>query len=541
MKDISAKIAAKDIKGRGLIKIDPQFVGDIYRRDVWSDLQEFTVPAAGFTLANGYINVSANQANSLLLLWNTALINHSLSYTYRATNGLTNALGLRIGFKSINDTAPNSCDFWFNEATRKIGYFKSFGAETTEGTQVLPSYTPGDLLRLTINSSTAGFTAVVDNLTTGQSIVRTEASGPSKNTSNIAITAQNTPVEYTVSSLSYSCPTSTGGTYVVGDSIDVGSAALTVAARYATLIGAKIAAGSGDKTREVVLRLSEIVRLNPAQVVLKIGTNDTDLSSFKANYIKIVNTLTQAGINVIKLTPPPSSNRDMTAYVDWIKTTYPASHIDIFTPMKAVAGTGYNPIYDSGDGVHPNNAGHAIIASTILNSSIFTEKEDYRETSEDFAGKLNPTGVNPGDYGPSYMSVGADGRIKSIWQLFRFDRLLNRIFTDITLQSSASIRASSFYGLADAVITSQGTNFVSILTNSFSKLIARFFHSGGIGFGEPNDPGAGNYKFNGTVIAKKTITTELLVYADNAAAASSGLVAVNEQYRTPTGVVMVRF
>lgn len=48
-------------------------------------------------------------------------------------------------------------------------------------------------------------------------------------------------------------------------------------------------------------------------------------------------------------------------------------------------------------------------------------------------------------------------------------------------------------------------------------------------------------RLSGRAIANKLTITEMPVYADNAAAVASGLVAVGETYRTPTGVAMVRF
>jgi lysophospholipase L1-like esterase len=50
---------------------------------------------------------------------------------------------------------------------------------------------------------------------------------------------------------------------------------------------------------------------------------------------------------------------------DWITANYPASDvIDTWTPLLTGTNT-LNPAYDSGDGVHPNDAGHLLIGTII--------------------------------------------------------------------------------------------------------------------------------------------------------------------------------
>lgn len=477
-------------------------VGDIFRKSKFLDLNDFTVPA-GFSLVDDAIAVAASQGNTLALNYVTSLVTFRLSMTYQATNALTNASGLRMGFTSLNDTAPNSSYVWFDESTRKINYFRTFDSSTTSSSETLPSYAAGDVLRLTIDATQVGFTATLDNLTTGQTISRTDTGGPSKNTSNPVIVAQNTAVAYSVSEFSFSSDHKRGGNLLVGDSIDVGSAATTNAQKYATLIGAQISAGSGDKTREVIMRLPEIMRLAPSDVDLKIGTNDTDFTTWKANYKIITNALESAGINVTHISPPPMNARDMTNRLQFLNDTYPGKVIDIFTPMKAISGTGMDAAYDSGDGVHPSNAGHALIAATINGSNQYVRRS-FTMQSDGVNAFPNPTGIVPGTYGASQLTIDASGRITALKELFSFNKALNRVILAITLDSSASIRSTGFLGDSTsgiATLSAQGANYVSIMTQSFGKLIARFFNSGGINFGGATDPGVGTFKFNGTIDA----------------------------------------
>ena len=101
-----------------------------------------------------------------------------------------------------------------------------------------------------------------------------------------------------------------------------------------------------------------------------IGGNDllfgVPSSQWQANYANLANTLQANGVKVKHCLPPPRSGTDTRPLKNWIQAHYPASDIiDLFTPM--VTGTySLNPAYDSGDGTHPNDAGHQVIAQTIL-------------------------------------------------------------------------------------------------------------------------------------------------------------------------------
>jgi hypothetical protein len=53
----------------------------------------------------------------------------------------------------------------------------------------------------------------------------------------------------------------------------------------------------------------------------------------------------------------------------WISNTYPAGDlIDMWTPLVQPGGTWLSPAYDSGDGIHGNDAGHLIMGLTIISN-----------------------------------------------------------------------------------------------------------------------------------------------------------------------------
>lgn len=158
----------------------------------------------------------------------------------------------------------------------------------------------------------------------------------------------------------------------VGDSITQGYNAGSLAGRFPIIADIDINAGGGNTTQDVINNMSGILARNPQKVFLLIALND-DASGiadavWQANYVTIVTTLEAAGITVVKL-----------LYAGWgafgttvngyITATYPSSYIDTATLLETSPGV-INATYNAGDG-HPNAAGHALIASTIMASPLY--------------------------------------------------------------------------------------------------------------------------------------------------------------------------
>ena len=128
--------------------------------------------------------------------------------------------------------------------------------------------------------------------------------------------------------------------------------------------------GSGDTTSVIMQRTTEMVLLKPKYALFMFGGNDilagVAAGTYQANYRTIRNTLTAAGIKVIHCKATPRTTTDITALNTWITSEYANVDfiVDTYTPLKG-AGTSLSATYDSGDGVHPNAAGHALIGTTI--------------------------------------------------------------------------------------------------------------------------------------------------------------------------------
>jgi lysophospholipase L1-like esterase len=161
-------------------------------------------------------------------------------------------------------------------------------------------------------------------------------------------------------------------TLFVGDSKTSGSgassAANTIWAVGSSVLVKECNAGPGDETQNVIDRLTEIIAYRPKNVILWIGCNDlrfgVPTATWQANYSTIVTTLQNAGITVYNVLSSPENSLDVTPLNSYIQARY-SNLIDAYTPLLNIGGTGLNPIYNCGDGVHLNDAGYLKVHDLI--------------------------------------------------------------------------------------------------------------------------------------------------------------------------------
>jgi len=128
----------------------------------------------------------------------------------------------------------------------------------------------------------------------------------------------------------------------------------------------------GDTTELLNTRLSDLDFINPKNVLIFIGANETSTSTFNTNYRLIIEALILKGYRIILTSCIPKNSSDRRPYntvISNICTDYSLQYINIYTPL---VGSGYalNSAYDSGDGIHPNNAGHLIISGIIATTIV---------------------------------------------------------------------------------------------------------------------------------------------------------------------------
>lgn len=144
--------------------------------------------------------------------------------------------------------------------------------------------------------------------------------------------------------------------------------------RWASQIkGNNIVMGGGaDTTGLVLVRVSEIIKLNPKKVLLMIGGNDILYSlpsaTWQQNLKDIRTALTTAGIEVIHLFPTPRAGASQ--LINFIQNE-PLFRTDLKIDTNTLLMNGNSDtlaaVYDSGDHLHPNEAGHVKIVE-IINS-----------------------------------------------------------------------------------------------------------------------------------------------------------------------------
>ncbi len=115
--------------------------------------------------------------------------------------------------------------------------------------------------------------------------------------------------------------------------------------------------------------LPEIFAHQPGTAILMIGGNDLQFgyptAQWQNGYSNLVAQLRANGTKVRHALNTPRSVVNLLPLRDFILTNYPASEIiDTWTPFVTNSWK-LKPIYDSGDGIHPNDAGHLLLGQII--------------------------------------------------------------------------------------------------------------------------------------------------------------------------------
>jgi lysophospholipase L1-like esterase len=115
--------------------------------------------------------------------------------------------------------------------------------------------------------------------------------------------------------------------------------------------------------------LPEILAHQPGMAILMIGGNDLQFgyptAQWQNGYSNLVAQLRANGAQVRHALNTPRSVVNLLPIRDFILTNYPASEvIDTWTPFVTNSWK-LKPVYDSGDGIHPNDAGHLLLGQII--------------------------------------------------------------------------------------------------------------------------------------------------------------------------------
>lgn len=124
--------------------------------------------------------------------------------------------------------------------------------------------------------------------------------------------------------------------------------------------------------------IDKALSLHPDALLINMPSNDAasgfTLSEQKANFLRVRAKADSFNVPVWITTTQPrnlsAAGRDSLIHMkDWIMATFPDSYIDFWTGIAATDGS-ILPAYNSGDGVHLNNAGHHILFERVTGSNL---------------------------------------------------------------------------------------------------------------------------------------------------------------------------
>lgn len=348
--------------------------------------------AANFSIIDGELEMSGGSGVFTDYIVNDTLQNTFENFSIEATFKITVAgFGFGIGTRETNviDTTNRSavCQFAATGGTSGQGIIKFCNDNTTtfvnRALSTAITWAVGDTIKMTFSRAFNTYTVTVENVTTPQiqttSYSITGATDPKVGNPGckFAIYAFGGTVRVTgliISSTSYKNIRA----LFVGDSITHYRSASGKTSRYADKVfeGSayrwEVNAGGGDYTAIYTGQRVHIDSYNADYVFMMLGGNDIfygiGASTYQANYTTIRNNIVAGGQTVVHLLATPRTGTDVTPLNTWIQATFSGDLIiDTYTPLKG-AGTDLSATYDSGDGVHPNDAGHALVATTIRNA-----------------------------------------------------------------------------------------------------------------------------------------------------------------------------
>lgn len=380
---------------------NPMPIGQIFDSGDWSS---FTATGGGATWTPSGSDVlvsggtSGVYANSYAHSWVTCLERHTISCKFKVTTTPgASTVGMSFGLRSVNTISKITYNVLFNCQSGANGgkttiQFANNAAATTF-TNLVTSSTVGVNLNdeiemvivknyLTINVWTYNVTQNAYSFVTYTDAISSPSTANQwHNTSKV--TAYVFGGTYTLHQINYSTDTPNNiNCLCVGDSITVGFFCNTEDQTWFNKLFYKSKksnvryGGAADKTAELLLRIPEILLINPKYVVLMIGTNDIRsaiaIATIRANYLSFYNQLTRAGIKVICCYVPPTNGSNVTPLNDWISNT--------LNPYMIVENTFYNlvststlpsPSLFNTDLVHPNPSGGIQIAKDIKTKAPF--------------------------------------------------------------------------------------------------------------------------------------------------------------------------
>lgn len=377
----------------------PNPYGIIYSKNSWTNTTDFiTTGNSTAVLSGSYINISSaaqDDWNNIIHItqYRTKLEKWRFKLRFRIMAWSANSYGLGFGLKSANQYVQNDImGFIQTSNTGNGGLYVVKSGRTIVAAGATPlGVSLNDVIDLDGIFYDSVFHFTAHNITSGNtaSVSFTFATNGSTyvvpNTSNFSL--MELGGTHQVQNIEISSEELTGANIVtIGDSKTIGYFSNTFAGRYAAQLNnnypaALINAGGADRVTHVLSRQQELLTLAPNKYLLNIGSNDlrfgATMAELQYNYDSLVQKLTATGATVYHIVLPEDYTKPLgvntTALKDWIAAAYPSYYINVWDSMAT--GNILKGIYDTGDGVHINQAGNdkiyqAIVASNKLGGGV---------------------------------------------------------------------------------------------------------------------------------------------------------------------------
>jgi hypothetical protein len=369
-------------------------IGTIYQAASWANLDTFSSNFTGYEIdADSNIEFtsgSSTSADSVLSLdYFTLLDRWDMTGRFIVNEKSSTSLGFGLGMFGTAGY-KNSVYVTFNMTDHATSsgklYVRTTGSTTLRDSSTTGlSFNVGDTLtmRVYFNYDNVKVTGIITNLRTGAGVSvdysAREAEVIGQNNSALAYSTGKYSVfsrsgGFTLDSLYISSNTiKNPDMAIIGDSKAWGALVDDIRNCWPKVImryypNTVVLAGSGDFIEDALTRANQLRDLvQPKQALISIGYNNffsgQNVDTINALYGRLVDTLENAGIRVIKILPQYDNN-DQSTLRSYILANYDEADIIDVYPQTAACG---NPCLDAFQ-IHPNDSGSAVIAAGILSS-----------------------------------------------------------------------------------------------------------------------------------------------------------------------------
>lgn len=417
-------------------------LGTIYDKQRWDNLQDFTPNAASGTvslaLSTNFVNYTVttidwNNYTRLLYTRPTILPNWTIEVIFKMnTAPSASTVGFGLGTKKyISQNADVMC--YINTtnggSSGNLNILRADGGATYGTPVATGAISQNDVVRLRVTFADSVVTFSALNLTTGSSGTMSYTSPlnstpPLSAIANWGLIGHSTgSCTWQIQSIKITSETKRNATLVVvGDSKTQGAFANAFNNRYGTKLGidypsSYIYASGGATAADFLNLRDELMDLNGMQYFIHLGSNSIRGGTTVVNTIKdlraLVNWLKGGGATVrLGIAPEDSTGGGsgggvgLTALKNAMVAEFPTEYFDIWTGMST--SNVLSATYNSGDGVHINQAGNDYIRNTIVSGAIFTTRPanmiaSYRVTDGNIIASGDTLGMFPIDKKLSYV------------------------------------------------------------------------------------------------------------------------------------------